>query len=103
MPAKRVPRATSWGLPTGSGAYRAAGPATVVWPRVPAAVFPPAYPAVLAFGETLGVDGLTTARYTNAVAFALIVVLAFALLGRHVSSPWLVLAGTGIITLSPGL
>ena len=79
------------------------GRGIVDWTREPEAVFPPAYPAVLAFGETLGVDGLTTARYTNAVAFALIVVLAFALLGRHVSSPWLVLAGTGIITLSPGL
>jgi len=59
----------------------------------PLTTWPPGLPAVVAFGELLGVSGMGFVRYVNAIAFAATLILAIVLLRRHVRAPALVVVG----------
>ena len=69
----------------------------------PNTTFAPGFPALLAIGQRVGLSLLTAARVVNAASFAGVVILAWALLRRHVASPRLVLAATGFVAISPAL
>ena len=63
--------------------------------------FPPLFPLLLSAGQRLGVSAADSARFVNAAALALIVVLAFALLRRVVTSRVITIAATGAVACSP--
>jgi hypothetical protein len=65
--------------------------------------FAPGFPAVLAFGQLVGLDAATAARALNAASFGAIVVLAWILLSRHIASRTVALAATAIVVVSPAL
>jgi hypothetical protein len=65
--------------------------------------FAPGYPALLAAGQVIGLSLTTAARLVNVGSFAAIVLLSWALLRRHVTSPRLVLAATVAVALSPAV
>ena len=65
--------------------------------------WPPLFPMVLAVPGSLGIDGVTGARFVNAFAFGGIVFGAGQLFRMHLNSKVLILAGTVSILLSPVL
>jgi hypothetical protein len=79
-------------LATGHGLRDLGGGPFVSWP--------PGFPVAIAIGEVLGFGGAGFARYLNAFAFGLTVLLAFVLLRRHVNSRLLVWLGTAWVTAS---
>jgi hypothetical protein len=62
--------------------------------------FPPAYPALLAAGERIGIDAFSLARVTNALVLGATVLLAYVLLRRHVASTWLTIGATALVAFS---
>jgi hypothetical protein len=69
----------------------------------PNTTFAPAFPALLAAGQLVGLTATSAARLLNTVSYAALVVLAWALLRRHTSSRGLALAATGLVVVSPAL
>lgn len=69
----------------------------------PVTVFAPAYPALLAAGERVGIDAFSFARLTNALVVGAIVLFAFLLLRRHVASTWLTIGATALVAFSSQL
>jgi hypothetical protein len=65
----------------------------------PMTAFGPAYPAVLAAGEVLGVNLLTLGRAINTLMAGVLVVLTFTLLRRHVRTPSVVVGATVLVAL----
>lgn len=69
----------------------------------PLTIFPPGLPAIVAVGETLGVDGQTTLRLISAISFGGIVVLGHRLIRRAVPDPSVALGATALLAVSPAL
>lgn len=65
--------------------------------------FPPGFPSLVASTRVLGASVTTGARIVNAVSFAAIVLLAWVLVRRHVSSLLIALGTTALVALSPAL
>jgi hypothetical protein len=66
-------------------------------------IFPPGFPVLLAAGHPLGLDAGTVAHIVNIAASAVIVVLAYVLLRRHVRTTTAALLGTAFVALVPPL
>jgi 4-amino-4-deoxy-L-arabinose transferase-like glycosyltransferase len=65
--------------------------------------FPPGFPSLVAVARVLGASVETGTRIVNAVSYGAIVLLAWVLARRHVSSLLIALGTTALVALSPAL
>jgi hypothetical protein len=65
--------------------------------------FPPGFPSLVAVAKVLGASVATGTRIVNAVSFGAIVLLAWVLVRRHVSSLLIALGTTALVAISPAL
>jgi 4-amino-4-deoxy-L-arabinose transferase-like glycosyltransferase len=65
--------------------------------------FPPGYPSLIAATRVVGASVATGARIVNAVSFGAIVLLAWVLVRRHVTSMPIALGTTALVAISPAL
>ena len=80
-----------------------AGEGYVLYDNSPYVLWPPLFPALLAFVGFFGVDPLVGARYANALLFGLIVFLTGSLIERHARAQWLSVPGAALVLLSAPL
>jgi hypothetical protein len=69
----------------------------------PLTIFPPGLPAIMAFGEAIGIGAETTIRIVSVVSFGAIVVLGRRLLDRVVAHHGVVVGATVLLAVSPVL
>lgn len=69
----------------------------------PIVSFPPGFPMTLAAGDRLGIDPAQGARVLDAVAFAVLVLLTFLLVRRHVRRQWLCVWAAAAVAFAPAL
>ena len=78
-----------------AGLNLAAGRGLITFNATTLTMFPPGLPAVIAFGDWIGLSPAMTVRILNATAFAATVWLGFALLRRHVRSRTVIAVASG--------
>ena len=71
-----------------------------VFDTSPLAIFGPAYPRLIAAVMGLGLSPLQAARWINAVAAGATVWLAYLIIRRHVTAPWIRIAATATVLIS---
>jgi hypothetical protein len=78
----------------------AAGRGYTNYAQRPITAFPPGLSMTLALGDRLGVNPIDGARWLNAFAYAVLVILTFVLARRHVRRSWLAVGAAVTVAVS---